>query len=352
MMQINHLSDKGIQGVTGKSPNNVAVIRAEIVALYCRHFQSMGAPLGRLLERAGISPELIAVSNAMVPSRSAYHLAELACSSLQTEHLGLLIGRSSSLLELGAYGRHLTKARTIADYLKQGLAQYNTLNNGERLWLSSHGAELRLNYATGSKPSLGAYQAQLFTMVLTVATLRRATRSGWSPREVGFAYQSREPMPPAAEFARSSIVNGCDHSYLTIPTAFLRMPLAPVSEENSPVSEDSLPPVPKDLTRLVIAQIDALGTKTGDFHIDTLAASLAMSRRSLQRAIAREGFSFQQLLTRHRMDKAAGWLAIPEKSVTEIALDLGYTDASNFSRAFRRHTGYSPREFRAGPGRS
>jgi AraC-like DNA-binding protein len=334
--------------VASKTQSNVAVIRAEVVELYCQHFQSMGAPLGRLLERAGIPPELITVSNALVPSRNAYHLAELACSSLQTEHLGLMIGRASSLQELGAYGRHLGKTPTIGAYLKQGIAYYNTLNNDERLWLSSHGAELRLNYATGSNRGLGTYQSQLFTMMLTVVTLRHATGSGWCPREVGFAYQSREPMPPAAEFAQSRVVNGCNHTYLTIPKALLRMPLPQVSADTSPVSEDSQPPVPTDVTGLVMAQVDALGAKNGDYHIDTLAESLAMSRRSLQRAIDREGCSYQQLLTRYRMDKATAWLAIPEKPVIEIALDLGYTDASNFSRAFRRHTGYSPREFRAG----
>jgi len=40
------------------------------------------------------------------------------------------------------------------------------------------------------------------------------------------------------------------------------------------------------------------------------------------------------------------WLDRSDKPVTEIALALGYTDASNFARAFRRHTGLSPRAYR------
>jgi AraC-like DNA-binding protein len=35
-----------------------------------------------------------------------------------------------------------------------------------------------------------------------------------------------------------------------------------------------------------------------------------------------------------------------DKPVVEIALDLGYTDASNFTRAFRRAIGVSPSVFR------
>ena len=155
-------------------------------------------------------------------------------------------------------------------------------------------------------------------------------------------------MPPAAEFASSRIVQGCDLCYLTIPAPFLRIPLPKATADTTPVNKQVQTPVPKDLLHLVLAQVDALCTDNRDLHIDTVADSLAISRRSLQRAIDREGLSFQKLLTRYRMEKATGWLSTPEKSVTDIALDLGYTDATNFSRAFRRHTGCSPREFRAG----
>jgi AraC-like DNA-binding protein len=52
------------------------------------------------------------------------------------------------------------------------------------------------------------------------------------------------------------------------------------------------------------------------------------------------------LLHRVRLRRAADWLTRSDKPVIEIALDLGYTDASNFTRAFRRQTGVSPQRFR------
>ena len=39
-------------------------------------------------------------------------------------------------------------------------------------------------------------------------------------------------------------------------------------------------------------------------------------------------------------------LADPDVKVIEIAGALGYTDAGNFTRAFRSWTGLSPQEFR------
>jgi AraC-like DNA-binding protein len=80
--------------------------------------------------------------------------------------------------------------------------------------------------------------------------------------------------------------------------------------------------------------------------IDTVAETLTMSRRSLQRSLAKQGLTYSQLLAETRMRQAADRLENTDEPIAEISFDLAYTDASNFTRAFRRQTGVSPQTFR------
>lgn len=58
------------------------------------------------------------------------------------------------------------------------------------------------------------------------------------------------------------------------------------------------------------------------------------------------GTSFHELLNDVRRELACSYLRQPGVSVTEVAFLLGFTDVSNFTRAFKRWTGASPTRFR------
>ena len=338
--------------VSGRS---VAATRMAAVARYAREIESAGAPVQRMLGRAGIRPDMLGVPELAVPLRSAFRFVELACRALGTEHLGLRVGLSASLADLGPYGYRLQHAVTVHDYLRRGIALFNMLMTGQRFWLSEQGEELRLNLTTDCDSGIGPYQSHVESLAITIARLREAAGADWSPREISFAYRSREPLPDTDLFAGSRVLRGTGETYLTIPRVLLGLPF-PASGDAPPPKPDvisaAVRPLPEHLAELVQLQIGSLlSDRTTD--IDTVAETLAMSRRSLQRGLAEAGLSYSALLTEVRMQRAADWLATAtERSISAIAFDLGYADAANFSRAFRRQTGVSPRAFREMAGRS
>jgi AraC-like DNA-binding protein len=61
---------------------------------------------------------------------------------------------------------------------------------------------------------------------------------------------------------------------------------------------------------------------------------------------ATTGVTPHQWLLRTRLRAAAERLAMTKASVTDIALEVGFEDLSNFTRTFRAEFGASPREYR------
>ncbi|MDR3418779.1 MAG: AraC family transcriptional regulator ligand-binding domain-containing protein [Nevskia sp.] len=80
--------------------------------------------------------------------------------------------------------------------------------------------------------------------------------------------------------------------------------------------------------------------------LEELAATLNISKRTLNRYLEREGTSFRELSCRIQHELACERLARGDMSVTQVAYSLGFTDTSNFGRAFRARAGYSPGEHR------
>lgn len=77
-----------------------------------------------------------------------------------------------------------------------------------------------------------------------------------------------------------------------------------------------------------------------------VAAELAMSPSSLQQKLATRDTNFQELLNQVRKSLALDYMEQSRISITEMGFLLGFNDTSSFTRAFRRWTGKSPREYR------
>lgn len=85
-----------------------------------------------------------------------------------------------------------------------------------------------------------------------------------------------------------------------------------------------------------------------ELSLDDIARRVASSRRQLQRAYSEIGdTTFRDHLTRVRMERAAELLAARGLTVREVAYRVGYRQPAQFAKAFRRHHGASPSDFRA-----
>jgi AraC-like DNA-binding protein len=90
-----------------------------------------------------------------------------------------------------------------------------------------------------------------------------------------------------------------------------------------------------------------LVNRPGHFaNIDEIADQLGISPRTLHRHLASEGLSYQVLVDDMRQTLAIEYLERTSMAIENIAERVGFSDASNFRKAFKKWTGITPSEFR------
>src|SRR5690606_23174045 len=81
-------------------------------------------------------------------------------------------------------------------------------------------------------------------------------------------------------------------------------------------------------------------------HASELAAALGITERTLRRRLLAEGTSLSAIADALRRERAMVLLRESDLSISAIAHQLGFADATAFSRAFRRYSGTSPERAR------
>lgn len=95
-----------------------------------------------------------------------------------------------------------------------------------------------------------------------------------------------------------------------------------------------------------VRKVIARRMREGEPHIESVSAALNCSSRTLQRRLRGAGTGFREELNLLRHQLAASYLRDPRLQVVDIALLLGYSEHSAFTRAFREWTGKTPQQSR------
>jgi AraC-like DNA-binding protein len=273
---------------------------------------------------------------------------------------GLQFGRQLNINSHGPLGFAALSAPTLGEGL-QVLAEfarirtpylgYSTHNNGNRL---------RLEMDTRRYP-LGELELPLIEMVMQVANSYVNAVVGQPVLDCQMLIALPAPAHASAyagEFAgRLEFSAAC--TAFSLPAALCRLP-CPLHDEKTYRAAlvrcrealDALLP-PGDLLLRAehwltahFEQVASLGDPVRLPRLDDLATALAVSPRTLIRRLAEHGSSFRSLCERQQRDLACQLLNDARYSVNEIGTLLGYGDAANFGRAFRRMTGISPGQYR------
>jgi AraC-like DNA-binding protein len=144
-------------------------------------------------------------------------------------------------------------------------------------------------------------------------------------------------LAQAAAEGRSDV--GVDEAGMLLAAAFAKL--------NSDGKPKGIDATARDRRRAVEAALWLDAHVAEPIGLEDVAREAGLSPFHFLRSFSKVlGVTPHQYLVRSRLRRAAKLLANENMPVTDVALDVGFADLSNFVRTFRRAAGVSPRSFR------
>ena len=190
------------------------------------------------------------------------------------------------------------------------------------------------------------------TLISSLATFIRmlVEDDQLSPLKVGFVHKQPEDLSPYKELLRCDLEFESENTYVTFPISFLQRKivkadpvLAGLLDQQAANLMEGLPD--HDLFEQEFYRHLLRAMQDGNPTIEAVAKSMATSARTLHRRLEERGGKFKERLTGTREQLALQYLKEKHLTHAEIALLLGYSEQSAFSRAFKQWTGKTPLMF-------
>jgi AraC-like DNA-binding protein len=335
----------------GKSRKSIELVRAEYINLYIGLLRKIGAPVDRELRRMRL-PSLIEESaDDLVSMDLAYRFVS-KCAHLEgIDDIGFEAGWA---LSAEFFSNDMKTALRSAPSVKSRLEVFNRLlhleDTGAYCELHPQGDMIRICIHHYTPPDCDGRIAEWLNLKAVIEIIRGLQGDDWLPSIIGL--ESRLPVPRGIQdrLPGIQILTGQSAPYIGLPISALTT--STCDYDTFKLARNSGSDVPGfntlDANHLESRLSAALKPylRSGYPSIDLAAEISGTSVRSLQRSLSQLQTSYSEIVERIRFYEAVQLLRDSELKIVEIALELGYTDSSNFSRAFRRIQGMSPRETR------
>ena len=311
--------------------------------------QLYGLDFAVLARRAGLDPGLLTEPNARYPTAPLQKLWEIAAEESADPVFGFRVG---SLVRPGTFhalGLGIVSSTSVLAALNR-IQRYSRIvsTNGRLVLLQQDGLvglETRADRVT-VMPTIHCVDA---LVVGLCRILEQCAGPSAMPARVVFMRPRMAPAEAYREILGCPVDFDGPHIAIWFDAAAAAQPVlsgnAELAAEADKLSARYIDELAPDSTAARVRTLLLKAMPSGEFGRDAIARSLNQSASTLQRRLRDEGATYQELLDATRHEMALEYLRQGGHSLVDVAFLLGFTDQSNFTRAFRRWTGKTPREY-------
>ena len=324
--------------------------RFRVSAMLARRLEELRVAPADVLRQAGLPASLFDQERIQLTTDELFALYRGIAEASRDPAIGLRIGAEDRVERYDPIAIAAVLAQSLRDAL-QRLARYKQLTCPEELRVTERGDEARVQFrwllADESEPTV--LVEVCFARIVAIA--RRGTDGVVRPRRIELSstgtkrktYEEHFGCPiklgareNAIVFARADL----DRPFLTHNADLLAV-VAPQleAELSQALASKAIGERVKGILKRQLA-----GRRPG---VEDVASELHLSSRTLQRKLAEEGLTFQQVMQDARRELARHYLLNSGLELNQTAYLLGYEDSNSFFRAFHDWEGSSPGDWRA-----
>ena len=315
-----------------------------------RALSASGVDAQALFAQAGIDYGLVNRPDKRIPVDDMTRLWRLATDISGDAAFGMAVARQVNLTTFHALGVAAMASETVSEAADMITRFASIVSDGIDMQVRLGEEEVGL--VMGMRPGYPRFadpcvEAALGAIVLTARQLvpsLQLNRVSFQHRCAGDPARYRELFGCPVSFAASEdgIFGGSELlSSETLPGSS-----PAVARVNAALCEEYLSSREGDITARVRELIAGHMASGQLLPLSSIASTLAMSERKLQRLLREEGVHYRDVVDAERARIAARLLSRDDQSVGRVAEKLGFDSLSAFSRAFKRWYDQSPREFR------
>jgi AraC-like DNA-binding protein len=324
---------------------DIPLTRGQFLLPFVSILDDIGAPTEMLLERSRLPSSLAEKSELYLPLLPALRFVETAQRTQGIEDFGFLAAQRLHFSHMREKTRALiAHSPTLLVALRHACHWASREDTILSMWIEHHADHVRVCSRLAGQGHLHLKYAQWIQNIFPIHIIRQFAGPGWMPTAIAFE-ASYAPSPATQSFwPNVRFLSGQHAAWISLPITLLGLPnpspaaFAPSRDQEDGTSAYDI----VELLKLMLpAYLDEGRTALAD-----VAEIAGVGARTLQRKLAHVGLSYSDILDTVRYEHASRLLQDTECRIIDVAFSSGYTDPAHFSRAFRRMTGVTPRQFR------
>ncbi|KFC74590.1 Transcriptional regulator, AraC family [Bosea sp. LC85] len=325
---------------------DIPLTRGQFLLPFVSILDDIGAPTETLLERSRLPSSLAEKSDLYLPLLPALRFVDNARRSQGIEDFGFLAAQRLHFSHLREKTRALiAHSPTLLVALRHACHWASREDTILSMWIEHDADHVRVcSRLAGTRGQLHLRYAQWIQNIFSIYIVRQFAGPDWMPTAIAFE-SSYAPSPATrSSWPNVQFLSEQNAAWISVPITLLGLPNRSIASVLPPQDHDGNASA-YDIIGLLKLMLPAY-LEQGTTALADVAEIAGVTTRTLQRRLARAGLTYSDVLDTVRYEHASRLLRDSDCKIIDVAFSSGYTDPAHFSRAFRRMTGVTPRQFR------